>query len=876
MNNETLSVTKLGSYLSLLSLAISLGSSPALAHPLDGISGPTVGQVTAKNARHYRVGGLDAQGGIGDWFISNGVLCAIVSDPSQESALTWQGGFLTDLGFCQHQDDHFLAYYPTIDMALTGIVPMTSIGTSLIGERAAIHAVSEQDGFRLSTTYSMDRESPNIISINSELERTASGKPVLSYSEVLLTADSMPLFTVSSNREATSNGFDHVANAPGAADLTVLLGGGDPGHNIAYGYRFLSAQLTDKQGQSQPIPTAGATGSGFTARLALLNGDLAIGSTLQLQTEITVSRGATVSPVTDALWSEGLQVEGEAGEPDVTILVSDGNGAVTQVVSDETGKFRFMVPTAGDYQALVRARGRADTAQSFSVAGNATKLVIEALQPPAILTLPQNQIMRLSFTGLHSAVDPNFTDSRLGFKVQDGTTTHQPGKSRHLFLSGVPTDSQQVILAPGEYRVTASRGPEFSAHQTTITLESGKTSLLSIPAPTRVLSTPGYISSDFHVHSGVSFDNNLNIHARIKSFVAQGAEVLVATEHDTIYELRTAIADLGLSDRVKTITGTEITTEVGNPTAPYGIGHANVFPLQAQPLQPRRGAPKHENHRWRDIIARLRSDHSNPIVQLNHPRGGPTESASPGLYLSHMAVAGAAYDPYQPLDSPPNKVLVDKNPVTGVRDIDFDLIEVENGNRWGQRYQATRDDWFSLLRQGIPMAAAANSDSHGVNNGSLAGNVRNMVYVGSDSLADYNEMALLQGIRSGNLYGTNGPLLQLSLNGSPMGAMASGGKPVLKLIVDAAPWMNVDHYKLYVNGEFISEASVKVGVVNHVPLTLEQDAFVTVEVTGKITTLSREVIGDVAPFAFSNPIFFDAEGDGKWSPLGLPLPAPED
>jgi hypothetical protein len=324
------------------------------------------------------------------------------------------------------------------------------------------------------------------------------------------------------------------------------------------------------------------------------------------------------------------------------------------------------------------------------------------------------------------------------------------------------------------------------------------------------------------------------------------------------------------------VTGSELTTELGNPTAPYGLGHANVFPLAVQPLQPRRGVPKHENHRWRDIMALLRKSDPRPLVQLNHPMGGKTGDVVVGNYFTHISLAGSAFEPYQPLTSFPNNVMMEADPTTGIRDIDFDVIEIENGNRWGTRYQSTRDAWFSLLRQGVRMVAAANSDSHGVGNGQLAANVRNMVFTGTDSLVDYDEAVFLQGIRDGNLFGTNGPLLEIALNGTPMGALARRAKPgqdpTLTLLVNAADWMTVDRYTLYINGEPLSEAHITAGKIVSRLLAIREDAFITVEVTGPITELSREVIGNVPPFAFSNPIYFDADGDGQWTPNGLPLP----
>ena len=58
--------------------------------------------------------------------------------------------------------------------------------------------------------------------------------------------------------------------------------------------------------------------------------------------------------------------------------------------------------------------------------------------------------------------------------------------------------------------------------------------------------------------------------------------------------------------------------------------------------------------------------------------------------------------------------MIEIDELTGKKDIDFDVIEVMNGTQdyKPDRTAAVRQDWFSLLNQGIKMAASANSDSH--------------------------------------------------------------------------------------------------------------------------------------------------------------------
>jgi hypothetical protein len=230
-------------------LAIFIISFPLLADEGDGVSKQTgesasvAVQLTRENAAQYLMGGLDAQGGTGDWFLSNGVVCAVISDRHQESAITYQGGFLSDLGYCGRDDDHFVAMYPSLQLSLANVPSVHLIETAVLDGKAQIRTVAKQNGVQVSTIYSLTPQAPNVLSIQTEIVRLETGDPIERYGDILLTAHSMPMYDVSINRQSVSSGFAHIENAISPADLTVLIGAGDPGHNILYGYQPVSAEL---------------------------------------------------------------------------------------------------------------------------------------------------------------------------------------------------------------------------------------------------------------------------------------------------------------------------------------------------------------------------------------------------------------------------------------------------------------------------------------------------------------------------------------------------------------------------------------------------------------------------------------------------------
>ena len=71
---------------------------------------PDAKRITATNAATLVMDGPKAWGGIDDYWLTNGTLCAVVSDPSHEMDITTTGGYLVDLGFCGRADDQFIGY----------------------------------------------------------------------------------------------------------------------------------------------------------------------------------------------------------------------------------------------------------------------------------------------------------------------------------------------------------------------------------------------------------------------------------------------------------------------------------------------------------------------------------------------------------------------------------------------------------------------------------------------------------------------------------------------------------------------------------------------------------------------------------------------
>ena len=480
--------------------------------------------------------------------------------------------------------------------------------------------------------------------------------------------------------------------------------------------------------------------------------------------------------------------------------------------------------------------------------------------------------MRLVFLGIEGTPDPVFgADGRL-FRVGD-REFFSAFRSSDRSLAGVPGDPEEVVLPPGRYRVIASRGPEFHLTESVIDARAGKTLDLEIEPPTRAVELEGWLGADLHVHSALSDDTGLALRERLAAFQAQGADVIVSTEHDQVTDYAPVLERMGIGDALESIVGVEITTTVRDGTTPHTAGHHNAFPMRWKPDHYRGGAPAAEGKRLRTILATTRSENPGAMVQLNHPRpeSGSDEGPEDGSLFTHQSVAGHAFDPTQPIAAETNASLAETDPKTGLRDLDFDAVELLNGPNLSY-YRAVRADWFSLLRQGEIRTATANSDSHRL--GALVALPRTYVEVATGPSAPFDENAFISALRAGRAFGSTGPLLQVRLGEREIGERFEGPHGVLEVGVTAAPWVPISSVRVYVNGALREDRRVDGPGRFEFTLQFEQDAFVTVEVEGEPKGLYREVAPGFTPFAFSNPVFVDADGDGKWSPPGLRQPLP--
>ena len=131
---------------------------PSGAEPQAAVAELFAGRLETANVVRWQRGGPDATGGLGDWAVSNGEICAVVADPSHESDLSEHGGSLIDLGRCGIADDQFVLLQPLVNLSRDGILPVEEIRAETGPGEAKLLTRGQGDGLTLETTWSLDRE----------------------------------------------------------------------------------------------------------------------------------------------------------------------------------------------------------------------------------------------------------------------------------------------------------------------------------------------------------------------------------------------------------------------------------------------------------------------------------------------------------------------------------------------------------------------------------------------------------------------------------------------------------------------------------------------------------------------------------------------
>ncbi len=512
--------------------------------------------------------------------------------------------------------------------------------------------------------------------------------------------------------------------------------------------------------------------------------------------------------VSGTLMSQSLPFAGSVRRGTVILSEEVGDGLrrpLTTVIPDEEGEFEAIVPSHNPLHYEVWSFGMVVASGAVP---NSSEIGEIEVPMPATLSVSVTGDGEPAFASLFvtPASDAEYERLRgtwLGeFRTCAPWLGSPVGASPACNAVNVEPAGVDFELPAGDYHLWFTMGQEYSLGRVDLTIGEGEVESAAAGLSSLVVAPPGWLSADLHVHGSASFDSSLPDLDRVRTFVGHGIDVIAATDHDVVGDYTEAVAALAVEDRVKVMGGLETTQliphlEVPDSDLPKVIGHFNHWPLQYTADAPRGGAPWDElvdAAELFDLIGPLMGD--DGIHMMNHP----WDETQFGRDLGFLRAIG--FDPRENIpeseDGSANGMLL-RETATGTRNIDFHLIEVQNGASVVQAIK-TRPLWFSMISQGHIRTGVANSDSHELHE--RLGFGRTYVNAGLTN-ATFDEGAFNRALKGGDVIGSNGVVVVVSVGadggerrGLGFAPYQPGDADTVEIEVRAPPWMPVDEVRL--------------------------------------------------------------------------------
>jgi len=472
---------------------------------------------------------------------------------------------------------------------------------------------------------------------------------------------------------------------------------------------------------------------------------------------LTTAGGAVWSTMFDRAKIDVKRVHGVVtGAPGASQVVGlDDQGAPQmRVATDVAGRFDFGAPT---------------NVTSFYASASATRTSAPIQYPPGTewpLKLDVSDGGELHVRAIDFDTREPIT-ARLVVHGVDGTLDPSFGPDYRASGAGPLIDALRgdatTPLPSGKYRVAATKGIEWTIDARVIEIEPGKRVDLEL-ALRHVVPTPDEIACDLHVHARPSFDAPVAAEDRVLSLVAAGIDFAVPTEHNLVGNYDPAIKVLDVGREFHFVPGVEVTTYMPK------FGHFGVFPYPTD-----KPPPPFKHTDVSKVFAGARAGDPNRALVVHHPR------------LTREIGYFTAFG-YKPDAPPPASMRMD-----------FDAIEIFNGYESGSldHVEVVLADYYALLNAGHRYAATGSSDSHRIQY-QWAGYPRTMVHVANAN----DTAAVVRAIKAGHATVTTGPIVELTIEGaSPGGDVSAKGRALIgRLVVRAAPWVDVTSAKIVVGG----------------------------------------------------------------------------
>ena len=395
------------------------------------------------------------------------------------------------------------------------------------------------------------------------------------------------------------------------------------------------------------------------------------------------------------------------------------------------------------------------------------------------------------------------------------------------------TGGRDVLTLPaGRYTVEISRGPETRVERRTLEIRPGADTTLRVsPRPLDDLASRGWYSADLHVH--MNYGGAYRTTPRRLAFQARAEDLdlienLIVNKEGRIPDIAHPVGrDPVSTARTLIVHDQEFHTSVW--------GHVGLLGLRDHVLLP--------------------------------GYSGYAATAAASLWPMNAAVAdlaraqGAIMGYVHPFDADPapddtSRALTAEFPV----DVALGKVDYYEALGFVDDPMATARVWYRALNCGFRLPAGAGTDAM-TNFASLRGPVgMNRVYVRAGGALE--QRRLLDSLRAGRTFATNGPLLEFRLGGRGVGdeLRLPAGEHEIAARVSLRSNVAVDHLEIVANGE----------VVREIPLTGDRtraDVEVRLPVRSSGWFLLRartdraiEPVLDLYPYATTSPVYVTVGG----------------
>jgi hypothetical protein len=131
--------------LARLGLALALAGPPAVAARAELVAE----RITEENFAQRTIGGPDAIGGVGDWYLANDVIEVVIDDVARAYGLSTHGGTVVDVGLRDRaDDDQFARLSPLVNLSQRVVVGYDAIRAEIDPQGGAARVVVSSPGLR--------------------------------------------------------------------------------------------------------------------------------------------------------------------------------------------------------------------------------------------------------------------------------------------------------------------------------------------------------------------------------------------------------------------------------------------------------------------------------------------------------------------------------------------------------------------------------------------------------------------------------------------------------------------------------------------------------------------------------------------------------